>query len=77
MGGTAVLAAALLVYGIVERHLRQTPISGATVFTAVGLLTSEQVTVCSARPHSSGLTITLDDGALPSGQPTHDVLDDL
>jgi hypothetical protein len=36
MGGVAVLAAALLAYAVVERRLRQTPISGATVFTAVG-----------------------------------------
>src|SRR5262245_15902726 len=43
MGGVAVVAAALLAYALVERRLRQTPISGAMLFTAVGLLASEQV----------------------------------
>ena len=44
MGGVAVVAAVLLAYALVERRLRPTPVSGAMLFTAVGLLASEQVT---------------------------------
>ncbi len=40
----AVVAVALLAYAAVERRLRPTPVSGAMVFTAVGLLASGQVT---------------------------------
>ncbi|HTR92311.1 MAG TPA: cation:proton antiporter [Trebonia sp.] len=40
----AVVAVVLLVYAAVERRLRPTPVSGAMVFTAVGLLASGQVT---------------------------------
>jgi len=40
----AVVAAVLLAYAAVERRLRQTPVSGAMVFTAIGLLASGQVT---------------------------------
>jgi NhaP-type Na+/H+ or K+/H+ antiporter len=40
----AVVAAVLLAYAATERRLRQTPVSGAMVFTAVGLLASGQVT---------------------------------
>jgi sodium/hydrogen antiporter len=43
-GAVAVVAAVLLAYAVVERRLRPTPISGAMVFTAVGLLASEQGT---------------------------------
>jgi sodium/hydrogen antiporter len=41
-GAVAVVAAVLLAYAVVERRLRRTPISGALVFTGVGLLASEQ-----------------------------------
>jgi sodium/hydrogen antiporter len=41
-GAVAVVAAVLLAYAVVERRLQQTPISGALVFTGVGLLASEQ-----------------------------------
>jgi len=44
MGGVAVVAAVLLGYAVVERRLRRTPISGAMLFAAVGLLASDQVT---------------------------------
>jgi sodium/hydrogen antiporter len=40
----AVVAAVLLAYAAVERRLSKTPVSGAMVFTAVGLLASGQVT---------------------------------
>jgi sodium/hydrogen antiporter len=40
----AVVAVVLLAYAAVERRLRPTPVSGAMVFTAVGLLASGQVT---------------------------------
>ncbi len=40
----AVVAATLLSYAVVERFLRRTPVTGAIVFTAVGLLASGQVT---------------------------------
>jgi NhaP-type Na+/H+ or K+/H+ antiporter len=43
-GAVAVVAVVLLAYAVVERRLQDTPISGAMVFTAVGLLASEQVT---------------------------------
>jgi len=43
-GAVAVVAAVLLGYAAVERRLSQTPVSGAMVFTAVGLLASEHVT---------------------------------
>ena len=43
MGGVAVVAAVLLVYAVVEGRLRPTPVSGAMLFTGVGLLASEQV----------------------------------
>ncbi|MCK9924684.1 cation:proton antiporter [Frankia sp. AgPm24] len=39
----AVVAVTLMAYALVERRLRQTPISGALVFTAAGLLASDQV----------------------------------
>jgi sodium/hydrogen antiporter len=42
-GMVTVVAAVLLAYAVVERRLQPTPISGAMVFTAVGLLASEQV----------------------------------
>ena len=41
-GAVAVVAAVLLAYAVVERRLQQTPVSGALVFTGVGLLASEQ-----------------------------------
>ena len=40
----AVVAVVLLAYAAVERRLRPTPVSGAMVFTAAGLLASGQVT---------------------------------
>ncbi len=40
----AVVAATLLGYAVVERLLRRTPVSGALLFTGVGLLASGQVT---------------------------------
>ena len=40
----AVVAVVLLAYAAVERRLRPTPLSGAMVFTAAGLLASGQVT---------------------------------
>lgn len=40
----AVVAATLMAYALVDRRLRQTPISSALVFTAAGVLASEQVT---------------------------------
>ena len=43
-GAVTVVAAVLLAYAVVERRLQPTPISGAMIFTAVGLLASEQGT---------------------------------
>jgi NhaP-type Na+/H+ or K+/H+ antiporter len=43
-GAVTLTAAVLLAYAVVERLLQRTPIGGAIVFTAVGLLASEQVT---------------------------------
>ncbi|WP_268761379.1 cation:proton antiporter, partial [Frankia sp. AvcI1] len=39
----AVVAVTLMAYALVDQRLGQTPISGALVFTAAGLLASEQV----------------------------------
>jgi NhaP-type Na+/H+ or K+/H+ antiporter len=60
-GPVAVVAAALLAYAVVERRLQQTPISGAMVFTAVGLLASEQVTgLVTPSHHGHGATAFLE-----------------
>jgi sodium/hydrogen antiporter len=60
-GAVAVVAAVLLAYAVVERRLQQTPISGAMVFTAVGLLTSEQVTgLITPLHHGHGATTFLE-----------------
>ena len=40
----AAIAVVLLAYSLVERRLQHTPVSGAMVFTAAGLLASQQVT---------------------------------
>jgi sodium/hydrogen antiporter len=49
-GAVAVVAAVLLADAVAEPRLRPTPISGAMVFTAVGLLASEQGTGLINRP---------------------------
>jgi NhaP-type Na+/H+ or K+/H+ antiporter len=57
----AVVAAVLLAYAVVERRLRRTPIGGAMVFTAVGLLASEQATgLVSPSGHGHGATTFLE-----------------
>jgi sodium/hydrogen antiporter len=53
-GTVAVVATVLLAYAVVERRLRPTPISGAMVFTAVGLLASDQGTGLISPPGCSG-----------------------
>jgi sodium/hydrogen antiporter len=60
-GAVAVVAAALLAYAVVERRLRPTPISGAMVFTAVGLLASDQATgLISPSGHGHGAAAFLE-----------------
>ncbi|WP_007510292.1 MULTISPECIES: cation:proton antiporter [Pseudofrankia] len=57
----AVVAAAMFAYALVERRLGQTPISGAMVFTAAGLLASEQVAgLITPSVASHGATIFLE-----------------
>ena len=51
-GVVAVVAVTLLAYALVERLLRRTPLSGAIVFTAVGLLASGQVAGLITPSHS-------------------------
>ena len=60
-GAVAVVAAVLLAYAVVERRLRPTPISGAMVFTAVGLLASDQGTgLISPSGHGHGAAAFLE-----------------
>jgi sodium/hydrogen antiporter len=57
----AVVSVVLLAYAVVERRLRQTPISGAMVFTGVGLLASEQVSgLVSPSGHGHGAAAFLE-----------------
>lgn len=46
----AVVGAALLIYALVERRLQRTVVSGAIVFTTVGLLASKHVTGLISKP---------------------------
>lgn len=56
-----VVAAVLLAYAVVERRLQSTPLSGAMVFTAVGLLASEQATgLITPSGHGHGATAFLE-----------------
>jgi sodium/hydrogen antiporter len=60
-GAVAVVAAVLLAYAVLERRLRPTPISGAMVFTAVGLLASQQGTaLISPSGHGHGAAAFLE-----------------
>jgi sodium/hydrogen antiporter len=60
-GAVAVVAAVLLAYAVVERRLRHTPISGALVFTGVGLLASEQASgLITPSGHGHGATAFLE-----------------
>jgi sodium/hydrogen antiporter len=57
----ALVGAALLCYGVFEGRLQRTAISGAMVFTAVGLLASEQVTgLIVTSTHGHGATAFLE-----------------
>lgn len=60
-GTVAVVAALLLAYAVVERRLGPMPISGAMVFTAVGLLASDQRTgLISPSGHGQGAAAFLE-----------------
>ena len=60
-GAVALVCVALLGYGVFEGRLQRTALSGAMVFTAVGLLASDQVTgLITTSSHSHGATAFLE-----------------